>query len=145
MEHLMGKPTKNEIKLALKSAEVLKATTDRKGETVKVKIDQKYVMLPKKALKALNIIMKNIAEGKGVYVYSSDSELTTQEAADILNVSRPHLVKLLEEGVIPHKKVGTHRRILIDDVHKYENQLRELREQNLNFLAEQAQELGLGY
>ena len=63
----------------------------------------------------------------------------------MLNVSRPHIVKLLEEGVIPFKKVGSHRRILLDDLLTYEAQHKANRKANLRFLAEQAQDLNLGY
>ncbi|MCC5625595.1 helix-turn-helix domain-containing protein, partial [Nostoc sp. CHAB 5715] len=69
----------------------------------------------------------------------SESLLTTQEAATLLNVSRPHLVKLLESGVIPFQKVGTHRRVFLEDVNAYEIQLKQKRKSNLQFLADQAQ------
>lgn len=63
----------------------------------------------------------------------------------MLNVSRPHLVKLLEEGVIPYKKVGSHRRILLEDLIEYDRKLKEQRNASLKKLAEQAQDLRLGY
>ena len=71
--------------------------------------------------------------------------ISTQQAAGILNVSRPYVVKLLEEGMIPFKKVGRHRRILLKDVLIYANQQKETRKENLQFLTQQAQELNLGY
>lgn len=71
--------------------------------------------------------------------------VSTKQAADMLNVSRPHLVKLLEEGEIPFKKVGTHRRIELKNLIAYEKRLKENRNKKLDFLAKQAQDLNLGY
>ena len=68
-----------------------------------------------------------------------------QQAAGLLQVSRPHLVKLLEEGLIPFRKVGSHRRLLLRDILSYEAQQKERRLDHLRFLAQQAQELNLGY
>lgn len=80
-------------------------------------------------------------EGSEVPIHA---ELPTQEAADLLNVSRPHLVKLLEEGVLPFHKTGKHRRVLFADLMRY----RELREEAshaaMEEIAKQAQELCLG-
>ena len=75
----------------------------------------------------------------------SEDELTTHEAAKLLNVSRPHLVKLLEEGKIPFHKVGTHRRVYREDVLEYKDHRREEAEEAMQNLTDQAQELGLGY
>lgn len=71
--------------------------------------------------------------------------VSTQQAADILNMSRPHVVKLLEEGVILFKKVGSHRRILLEDLLSYANQQKEERKERLQFLTQQAQAPNLGY
>jgi excisionase family DNA binding protein len=76
---------------------------------------------------------------------SSDEKLTTGEAAELLNVSRPHLVQLLEEGEIPFKKVGGHRLVYREDVLEYKAHQREEAEEATQNLTDQAQELGLGY
>ena len=73
------------------------------------------------------------------------STLSMQQAADILNVSRSHLVKLLKEGIIPFKKIGSHRRILLEDLLLYGNQQTQTRREQLQFLGQQAQTLNLGY
>ena len=84
-----------------------------------------------------------LAHGLGVTVMPVGAELTTQQAADMLNVSRPHLVGLLEDGEIPFYKVGTHRRILIEDVENYKAKRDRERTSKLKRLSAEAQELGL--
>lgn len=101
--------------------------------------------IPTKALQLLAVILDSMAQGKNVSLVASDSEIGTQQAADLLQVSRPHLVKLLEEGLIPFRKVGTHRRLLFCDILSYEEGQKKRREDQLRFLAQQAQELNLGY
>jgi excisionase family DNA binding protein len=86
-----------------------------------------------------------MAEGKTVSIVPSDSELSTQQAADMINVSRPHLIKLLESKQIPFKKVGSHRRVLLMDIMEYQDQIVKQREDQLDFLSNQAQDLNLGY
>jgi len=66
-------------------------------------------------------------------------------SAEILNVSRSHVIKLLEKGEIPHKKVGSHRRILLQDILKFESNFKSARRKKLDALAKEAQELNLGY
>jgi excisionase family DNA binding protein len=75
----------------------------------------------------------------------AQEELTTTEAADLLNVSRPHLVKLLKQGDIPHHKVGSHHRVYREDVLSYKRKQRERAEEALQALTDQAQELDMGY
>ncbi|RYY38601.1 MAG: DNA-binding protein [Chitinophagaceae bacterium] len=151
MEALLERTTKKDQKIALSTMPFLKETSKRvtKAESnyIKIAIEGKneFLKIPKKAMFLLFEIMKNMAEGKSITLIPSDSEISTQQAADMLNVSRPHLIKLLEKGQIPYKKVGSHRRIELKDILEYEARQKKNRKTQIDFLAQQAQELNLGY
>lgn len=103
------------------------------------------VEISSQLLKVALKLVKELVEEKETLVFTEDKELTTQEAADYLNVSRPYLIKLIEEGKIPFRKVGTHRRIKFTEVIKYDNLTQEQQLKGLAELTKQAQELNLGY
>jgi excisionase family DNA binding protein len=103
------------------------------------------IELPAGAVVLLIEILTVMSTGRGVTIIPENAELTTVEAADVLNVSRPFLIKLLEEGKIPHRKVGRHRRIRMEDVMAYKNAIDRERETILDELVAEAQELDMGY
>jgi excisionase family DNA binding protein len=103
------------------------------------------IPLPSSFLQILAEALSEVSEGRSVHISPAEEELTTREAADLLNVSRPYLVKLLDERTIPHRKVGTHRRVLRRDVVAYKERMRVDAEEAMQELADQAQKLGLGY
>jgi excisionase family DNA binding protein len=101
--------------------------------------------LPAGAVSLLMNILEAMAAGQGVSIIPENAELTTVQAANVLNVSRPYLIKLLAEKAIPHRKVGKHRRILMEDVMAYKRRTDQEREAVLDQLAREAQEEGMGY
>ena len=99
------------------------------------------LVLPAGAVQLLGTILTEIARGNSVTAVAVQAELTTQQAADLLNVSRPFLIKLLDQGDIPHHKSGSHRRVASKDVLDYKRKTDEHREAVLAELAELGQEL----
>jgi excisionase family DNA binding protein len=102
------------------------------------------VTVPREAFDLFLQILGQMANGNAVTIVPVHAELTTQQAADLLNVSRPFVVGLLEQGVLPHRKVWTHRRILFADLAKYQWEDEERRRQIMADLAEEAEKHGLG-
>lgn len=96
-------------------------------------------------IKILQRVLTEMAQGNAVTIIPLNAELTTQAAADFLNVSRPFLVKQIEAGNIPHRKIGTHRRVRVEDLLKYKREIDKNRHQTLDELTAEAQRLGLGY
>ena len=101
------------------------------------------VTIPEEVYQLLRYSVAKMSSGFGVQLLSQSEQLTTQEAADLLNVSRPYLIKLLEEGEIPYTKVGTHRRVNLEDLLKYQEKRDHQRRQILDELIVMTSEAGL--
>lgn len=117
----------------------------RTEERASLHLTGENVLLPQDYSRVIVEALAEVAAGRRVRIAADDEELTTQEAADLLNVSRPYLVGLLEKGDIPFHKVGTHRRVLFEDAIAYRRKMRASQEEAFEALTRQAQELGMGY
>lgn len=143
-------PSAREVELALAGRRGLAAFVNTQGETQRIQVfdnqDRSHsIELPSSVMRLLVDILVELAEGNAVKVVPVHAELTTQEAADLLNVSRPHLVGLLESGRLPFRKTGKHRRVRFTDLMAYRTERAAASEAAMQALAAQAQDLGLGY
>lgn len=105
--------------------------------------DDDRIPLPREVAEALREVVIALSEGHAVTIAPQHTTLTTQQAADLLGVSRPTLVKLLEDDVIPHTRPGRHRRVRLSDVLDYQRQQRQDRDDALDELAELSADAGL--
>jgi len=142
-------PSEAEVLLAQETSRRLATLLGEKLE-VKVQILEEtdpgaILTIPRSAMRLLVGILAEMAQGNAVVLTPIHAELSTQQAADILNVSRPYLVELLDNALIPHRKVGTHRRVLLEDILHYKENIKAKRRGVLDELVAQAQELGMGY
>ena len=150
MEAIKNKAGKYEQKLASKSLSQVKDSlskikSNRRKIQLTIQESEDVIEMPIEALTFLKDILTIMADGKDLMILETKSQLSTQQAADILNVSRPHLVKLLVEGQIPFMKAGTHRRVFLKDLITYNAKIKKDQRKNLNLLTKQGQELNLGY
>ena len=140
-------PSQAEAVLAKKTSRVL-ASRMRKGGLMQLRIiddrsPEGTVKLPATAVRLLVRILEEMAHGNAVTLLPVRAELTTQEAADMLNISRPSLIQLLNEGKIDYRRVGTHRRVRFDGLMKYKRHAEAARRAALAELAAYDQELGI--
>jgi excisionase family DNA binding protein len=141
-------PSPTEIELARASGQVL-APLARRGRGLTMRVagtkPEQTIRLPAAAVQLLLAILEDMASGRAVTLVPQNAELTTQQAADFLNVSRPFLIQLLERKKLPHRRVGTHRRVRFEDVLAFKETIDRQRREALDQLAAEAQELGMGY
>jgi len=137
-------PSERDAQLATESSRILAARSSQEALRVQLE-DGQTLTLPYAATRLLRYLLTEMAEGNAVTLIPIHAEMTTQEAADYLNVSRPYMIGLLESGTIPFRKVGTHRRVKFFDVKGYKDEIDKKRLQTLDELARQAQELNMGY
>ncbi|MCW1875970.1 helix-turn-helix domain-containing protein [Erwinia sp. INIA-01] len=141
-------PAPEEIEVAIRGQRALATYLYTRLETQKIAIQDAdnnthQIELPTSALTLLMTILGELAAGNAVQIVPVHAELTTQEAANILNVSRPHLVKLLEDGALPFHKTGRHRRVLFADLMKFKDQRDTNSQKAMQELSDLSQEIGL--
>lgn len=137
-------PTETDSKLAAEASRTLSRKEPEKEFRIYLE-DNSELVIPRAAARLLFHILNEMAEGNAVKLTPIHAQLTTQEAADYLNVSRPFLIKLLETGKIPYHKTGSHRRVRFEDLANYKKRFEEEREKLLNDLVQSGQEMGLGH
>ena len=144
----MVMPTDDDIKLAKEGSRTLSPfVSDNETPRLTITDSKKSVeiTLPQDVFKLLISVLAEIGRGNAVTVMPVEAELTTQQAADILNVSRPYLIALLVDGQIPYRRVGTRRRVKLIDILSYKRGIDEARMKVLEDLAAEAQKLDMGY
>jgi len=140
------KPSKLDQRVASESYDALAAVIEQlHSEQAEIEIEETNdkIKIPLSALKLLGDILKAMSQGKLISLVPISTELTTQAAAEFIGCSRPHLVKLLEEGKIAFTKVGKHRRIKFDDIVKYRNQMKNQQKQHIIDIMNADEETGL--
>lgn len=143
-------PTEADALLARESSRRLATHKFGRRSSVRIRLlddceEAETVAVPASALRLFLHLLTEMSQGNAVTLIPIHAELTTQQAADLLNVSRPYLVKLLEEGKIPCRTVGKYRRVRFDDLMAYKRKDDEARAKVLDQLTAEAQELGMGY
>lgn len=140
------RPSKAEQKIAAKSFAILSSAMEQiSSEQPEIELEEtgKKIKIPLSALKLLEEILKSMSQGKLISIVPLATELTTQAAAEILGCSRPHLVKLLEEGKIEFTKVGKHRRIRFEDVFNYKSLMKTQQKKHIIDIMSADEESGL--
>ena len=138
-------PSEAEAILAKETSRVL-ASHMGAAESLQFRIGpapEETVRVPASAVRMLVRILEEMAKGNAITLIPVHAELTTQEAADMLNISRPSLIQLLDEGKIDYRKVGTHRRVRFEALMKFKRQADSDRRAALAELAAYDQELGI--
>jgi excisionase family DNA binding protein len=143
-------PSKNDALLARESSRRLASHKLGRRASVRIQLlddgkESEAVAVPASALRLFLHLLAEMSQGHAVTLIPTHAELTTQQAADLLNVSRPYLVKLLDEGKIPCRTVGKFRRVRFNDLMTYKRKDDKTRAKILDQLAAEAQELEMGY
>lgn len=142
-------PERDDVKVATEAAPHIRGFLDRHKtlDRVQFVVDEadhgEVLTLPRGAVELLADILSYVAQGQGVSVIPAHAELTTQQAADILNVSRPFLIGLLESGEIEYRKVGRHRRVRAESLHSYMHDDNGRRAEAADELSALTQEMGM--
>lgn len=138
-------PTEEETEISKESSRIFASHISegvRHLKIVEADGSEETAAIPAAAYRLFIDILTQMSQGNAVTIIPIHAELTTQEAADLINVSRPFLIKQLEEGIIPYYKVGKHRRIRFTDLMEYKTNIDAARSKVLDELVEESQKLG---
>ena len=145
--HELTIPTDRDVRLAGEASRTLDASSGvgqpLKMQIVKAGKKSSALELPPVAAALLKTMLKEMAAGRAVTIVPIDAEITTQQAAEILHVSRPFVVGLIDKGTLPARMVGAHRRVLLDDVLAYKRESKTKARAALKEMVAISQELGL--
>ncbi len=130
----------------LKAAQTLRdALNQHSGKGTTLQLGSQTLVIPDQIAKLILEVLTEISSGHPVRLVQGDTHLSTAELADLLKVSRPYAVRLLEEGKLPFYLVGTHRRVILEDALEFKNVQRQKSLEIMRELMAESQELGLGY
>jgi excisionase family DNA binding protein len=140
-------PSSEEVDLARISAAALTKLLQELPDDhrAKIKMGGQDLIVPRQAIELLRDILAGMSAGKTINIVPMATELTTQQAAEFLNVSRPYLIGLLERGEMSYTLVGTHRRIRFDDLLAYREKMVTNSKAAMDELMKLSQDLGIGY
>lgn len=144
-------PSEADSLLARESIRLLDGCKYEQQESVRLQLGddvggkETTVSVPANVVRLLVRMLSEMSQGNAVTLIPTHAELTTQQAASLLNVSRPYVVKLLDEGKIPSRTVGKYRRVRFDDLMAFKKKDDDARAKVLDQLTAEAQELGMGY
>jgi excisionase family DNA binding protein len=144
-KHTYSSPNKEEAQLAAASSRIL-AACHGSGDTAKLRLidDNKDVTVPVKAIHMLADILEQMAAGNAISIVPVHAELTTQQAADFLNVSRPYLISnILDAGTLPFHMAGNRRKLYFKDVMAYKENQQQRSKRAMQALADLSQDLDL--
>ena len=145
--NVVNLPNSQDVEEAKVSSRTLAKYAD--ADRVKLRIESQKetdeLILPGPVMQLLLDILSEMSKGNAINLMPIHAELSTQDAANILNVSRPYLVKLLESDEIPFHKVGSHRRVYAKDILEYKHRIDSNRSLTLDELTQFSQDLDMGY
>lgn len=140
------KPTKAEQKAARESYDALAASIEHlhsENPEIEIEETEEKIRIPINALRLLAKILMELSRGNPISIVPIATEITTQAAAELIGCSRPHIVRLLEEGKIPFTKVGKHRRIKYEDLAKFKKEMKSRQRNKIQELMQLDEESGL--
>jgi excisionase family DNA binding protein len=137
------RPTEHDVIAAKKTRQLLRKVRHRRKLSLLFGADSEPIELPTSVREVVELALDGIAAGHTLEVTALAEEMTTQEAAEYLNVSRPFLIKLLDQGSMRYRRVGTHRRVQREDVVRFKQDQDQASEAAMRELAAQARELHL--